>query len=151
MVTIEKEYYDLLVGILIHRYQPRSRKKSTNETFIFQTVLPKTVRLKVMQDFHDHNGFKKTYAAIQSKYIWPRMFQDITDYVNSCDRCQRAKKEAHPHSPPLNPLPLAEVFERLHIDLIGRLPKTTAVHEHILVCVDSFSQWVEAFPLHDQY
>ena len=153
MVTIEKEYYDLLDGILIHRYQPRSRKKSTNETFIFQTALPKTLRLKVMQDFHDHNGhfgFKKTYAAIQSKYFWPRMCQDITDYVKSCDRCQRAKKEAHPHSPPLNPLPVAKVFERLHIDLVGPLPKTTAGHEHILVCVDSFSRWVEAFPLHDQ-
>ena len=38
----------------------------------------------------------------------------------------------------------------MHIDLVGSLPKTSAGLEHILICVDSFSRWVEAFPLHDQ-
>ena len=150
---IEKEYYDLLDGILMHRYQPRSKKKPTDEKFIFQIALPKQMRLKAIQEFHDNNGhfgFKKVYAAIQAKYYWPHMFQQINDYIKSCDRCQRAKRDAHPNTTPLNPLPVAKVFERLHIDLIGPLPKTTAGHEHILVCVDSFSRWVEAFPLHDQ-
>ena len=152
-VFFEKQDYDILDGILMHKYRPRSRKKPVDETFIFQTALPKKQRLKVMQEFHDNNGhfgFKKTYAAIQTKYYWPKMFQDISDFVKSCDRCQRAKRDAHPSTTPLNPLPVAKVFERLHIDLIGPLPKTTAGHEHILVCVDSFSRWVEAFPLHDQ-
>ena len=153
MVLIEKEYFDLLDGILMHRYQPRGRKKPSDEKFIFQVAVPKNMRLKVMQDFHDNNGhfgFKKTYASIQAKYFWHHMFQEIADYVKSCDRCQRAKRDAHPNTTPLNPLPVAKVFERLHIDLMGPLPKTTAGHEHILVCVDSFSRWVEAFPLHDQ-
>ena len=152
-VIVEKEYYDLVDGILIHRFQTRSKKKPVEEKFIFQTALPKALRLKVLQEFHDgngHFGFKKTYAAIHAKYYWPHMFQEITDFVKSCDRCQRAKREAHPITTPLNPLPVAKVFERLHIDLVGPLPKTTAGHEHILVCVDSFSRWVEAFPLHDQ-
>ena len=60
------------------------------------------------------------------------------------------KERCTPKYNPLNPLPVAKVFERMHIDFIGPLPKTTAGHEHILVCVDSFSRWVEAFPLHDQ-
>ena len=153
MVIIEKEYYDVLDGILVHKFQPRSRKKPINEKFIFQTALPKSLRLKALQNFHDNNGhfgFKKTYAAIQAKYYWPKMFQEIADYVKSCDRCQRGKREAHPNSTPLNPLPVAKVFERMHIDILGPLPKTTAGHEFILVCVDSFSRWVEAFPLHDQ-
>ena len=51
---------------------------------------------------------------------------------------------------PLNALPEAKVFERMHIELVGPSPKTSAGHEHILVCVDSFSRLVEAFPLHDQ-
>ena len=152
-VLIEKEYYDLLDGILVHRFQPRSKKKPLEEKFIFQTALPKCMRIKAMQAYHDSNGhfgFKKTYAAIHAKYYWPHMFQEITDFVKSCDRCQRAKRDAHQNCTPLNPLPVAKVFERMHIDLVGPLPKTSAGHEHILVCVDSFSRWVEAFPLHDQ-
>ena len=64
----------------MHRYQPRNRKKTLDEKFIFQIALPQKLRLKVMQDFHDNNGhfgFKKTYAAIQAKYYWPKMFQEI--------------------------------------------------------------------------
>ena len=81
---IEKEYYDLLDGILMHRYQPRSKKKPTDEKFIFQIALPKQMRLKAIQEFHDNNGhfgFKKVYAAIQAKYYWPHMFQQINDYI----------------------------------------------------------------------
>lgn len=152
-ILFEKEHYDLLDGVLMHRFQPRSKKKPTNEQFIFQIALPRQMRLKALQDYHDntgHFGYKKVYSAIQAKYYWPRMFQQIYDYVKSCDRCQRTKRDAHPNTTPLNPLPVAKVFERLHVDLIGPLPKTTAGHEYILVCVDSFSRWVEAFPLLDQ-
>ena len=105
-IPFEKQDYDLLDGILMHRYRPRSRKKPVDEAFIFQVALPQKLRLKVMQGFHDNNGhvgFKKTYAAIQAKYYWPKMFQDISDFVMSCERCQRAKRDAHPNTTQLNP------------------------------------------------
>ena len=70
-----------------------------------------------------HFGFKKTYAAIHAKYYWPYMFQEITDFVKSCDRCQKVKWGAHENCTPLNPLPVIKVFERMHIDLAGPLPK----------------------------
>ena len=63
------------------------------------------------------------------------MFQENTDIVRSCDNCQRTKQEAHPITTPLNPLPVAKVFERLHIDFVGTMPKTTTEHGHILVYV----------------
>ena len=66
--------------------------------------------------------------------------------LKSCDRCQRAKRDAHQNCTPLNPLPVAKVFERMHIDLVGPLlKKNSDGHEHILVCVDSFSRWIESF------
>ena len=45
-VLVEKEYYDLVDGILIHRLQYRSKKKPVEEKFIFQTALPESLRLK---------------------------------------------------------------------------------------------------------
>ena len=38
----------------------------------------------------------------------------------------------------------------MHIDIIGPLIKSTEGHEYILVVVDSFSRWVESFPLRTQ-
>ena len=78
------------------------------------------------------------------------MYQEIVDFVKSCDSCQRSKHSRHQVSTPLNPLPVVNVFERVHLDIVGPLHKTTDGFEYILVCVDSFSRWVEAFPLRTQ-
>ena len=153
IVSVEKEHYDIVDDVLIHRYEFRGKKKPIEERTLIQIALPKALRLKAMKDFHDHNGhfgIKKTYAAIQLKYYWPKMFQEISDFVRSCEICQRVKRHAHPNTYPLNPLPVAGVFERLHLDIIGPLHKTSSGNEYILVCVDSFSRWVEAFPLKNQ-
>ena len=149
----DKEFYEIVDGILIHKYQNRGKKKPTEDKFIIQTALPKSLRLNVLEEFLDHNGYfgvKKTFAAIQTKYYWPRMYQEIVDFVNSCDTCQRAKHSRHQVSTPLNPLPVVNVFERIHLDIVGPLHKTNDGFEYILVCVDSFSRWVEAFPLRTQ-
>ena len=90
------------------------------------------MRLKALQKFHDNN------AAKHSKYYWLCMYQDITDYAKSYDRCQSAKRDDHPNITHLNPLPVAKIFERYNINLVGPLRTTSAGPEHILVCVDSF-------------
>ena len=47
---------------------------------------------------------------------------------------------------PLSPLPIEEPFGRVHIDHIGRLPKTPEGYRHLLVVVDLTTLWCEAFP-----
>ena len=41
-------------------------------------------------------------------------------------------------------------MERVHIDLLGPLPKTAAGNEHILMMVDQFTKWVEIIALPSQ-
>ena len=55
-VMYDKEFYEIVDGILIHKYQSRGKRKPTEDRFIIQTALPKGLRLKVMEEFHDHNG-----------------------------------------------------------------------------------------------
>ena len=106
-----------------------------------------------MQAFHDESGhfsIKKTTALIKSKYFWHRMFKDITDFVKSCYRCQRVKRKFPATNLPLHPLPVTGVFGRLHMDIVGPIYKSFEGHEYILVVVDSFSRWVEAWPMRTQ-
>jgi len=123
---------------------------------IEQLVLPIVLRQDVLLAYHDclsgggHKGFKCTYAAIQLKYYWHGMYQKVFDYVISCDKCQRAKRSVNKHPAPLMPLPVAETFERWHMDILTNLPKTAGGYQHILLVVDSFSRWAEAFPLKTQ-
>ena len=150
---LEKDLHEIQDGILVHFYQPRLKKKPKEYNFTIQTAVPRVQRQKLLRAYHDengHQGIKRTHTLIHGKYYWPRMYNDITMYVKSCDICQRTKRNPNTKVPPLNPLPVTEVFSRMHVDIIGPLTKSSDGHECILVAVDSFSKWIEVFPLRTQ-
>ena len=120
---------------------------------VTQIALPKFYRLSALKAYHDekgHFGIRKTFAALRDKYFWPRMYNELNNYVKSCNKCQFGKRDHNAHPLPLHPLPVSKLFGRMHIDIIGPLIKSTEGHEYILVVVDSFSRWVESFPLRTQ-
>lgn len=152
-IVFESEMYDIVDGILSHFGRPSPKRQSLEMGEVAQVVLPRVDRqaaMRALHDDNDHFGIKTTTALIKSKYFRHRMFRDITDFVKSCDRCQRAKRNTPTPHLPLHPLPIAGVFGRLHMDIIGIVCKSSEGHEYILVVVDSFSRWVEAWPLKTQ-
>ena len=78
------------------------------------------------------------------------MYDEIDKYVQSCLLCQQVKRPVHAKPPPLQPLPVADLFSRWHIDILSGLPTTKDKYKHILVVVDSYSKWMEAHPLRSQ-
>ena len=93
---------------------------------------------------------QKTFADMRERYYFPGMYQIISDYVTTCDLCQRMKVDRRKHKPPLTSMPIADVFSRWQMDILGPLPKAWR-YQYILLVVDSFSKWCEAFPLESQY
>ena len=156
-ILFEKDAYRLgSKGELIHLYWPRTKGMPRAEAMIEQLVLPKILRQDALLSYHDctagggHKGFRRTYAAIQLKYYWNGLYQNVHDYVMSCDKCQRAKCQKHKHPAPLQPLPIENTFDRWHMDILTGLPKSKEGYQHILLIVDSFSRWSEALPLKTQ-
>ncbi len=47
-------------------------------------------------------------------------------------------------------MPSVSKFERWHMDILGPLTKTDKDEKYILLCVDSFTRFVEGFPLKSQ-
>lgn len=77
------------------------------------------------------------------------MHQQVDDYVRSCDQCQRIKTRNQNHKAPLTPMPIADSFERWHIDIL-ELTQTKDGDRYVLLVVDSFTRWCEAFALKTQ-
>ena len=50
----------------------------------------------------------------------------------------------------MQPIYTGEPFERVDMDIIGPLPRTTRGHRYILTVVDHFSKHAEAYPIVDQ-
>ena len=41
-----------------------------------------------------HPGINKTQEKVSSRFFWPGIKQDVSEYIMTCDRCQRVKKYA---------------------------------------------------------
>ena len=147
-----QDQYGMYSGILHHFYEPRTRNAHKYVKTVHQIVIPLALRPQVLSDYHDsligggHAGFQRTWDAIRQKYYWPRMYQDTREYQQSCTNCQKAKYPNRRH-PPLHPLPPAGVFGRWHMDFIGPFHTSADGKKYILLIVDSFSRWPEAFAL----
>ncbi|UYV70961.1 hypothetical protein LAZ67_8001260, partial [Cordylochernes scorpioides] len=116
-------------------------------------VIPKTKRLELLEQMHDHPtsghmGIKRTYSRIKDKYFWPSMFKTVEKYVSSCPECQFRKTPSQQPSGQLQPIPPASrPFERIGIDLLGRFPKSINGNRWIVVCTDYYSRHVETAAL----
>ncbi|CAC5367310.1 unnamed protein product [Mytilus coruscus] len=149
------EYYDLCNGVLYHWFQKRLRKLTKEERLIRQIVLPKVLRKDALRAFHDnevggaHLGIEKVMVAMKERYHWEHMHQDVYDFIHSCDRCKRIKKDQHIRPLPLTSMPINGPFERWHIDFL-KLSKTKQGYQYVLLVVDSFTRWIEGFPMKNE-
>ena len=149
-VIAHEDEYGIRDNALFHVYYPRSRNKDKFASAIHQMVLPKDLRPTLVSEYHEsivgggHQGFERVYEAVKQRYYWPRMYEDIREYVKSCTTCQRAKN-ARPRPPPLHPLPTPTLFNRWHMDFLGPVKPSADGKRYILLIVDAFSRWSEAF------
>ena len=87
---------------------------------------------------HGHPGISKTVQIVERTHWWPRMKQDIIDYVKGCADCQRMKVNNRPTKAPLQPIyprPEAMPFETVTLDFIVKLPVSSG-YDSILTITD---------------
>ncbi len=97
-----------------------------------------------MHDDIGHVGYNAAYDQLVRRYIWPRMHQDLKDYISDCQPCR--DNICLPNVPrALRPLPFAGWWSRVCLDC-GQLSVTTGP-SWFVVAVDYHTKWVEAVPL----
>lgn len=102
-------------------------------------------------DGHGHFGVAKTAYLVARNYFWPGMNADVKQYVAACHSCQCCKT-GFKLKTTLHPLPVVGLFSRWSVDLCGPLiPSRAAQNTYLMVCVDSFSRWVEAEALPNKF
>jgi len=110
------------------------------------------LRAQILHDHHDipmagHQGIERTYSAVHKLFYWPRMNNDVRNYVKSCDSCQRIKASQQVPAGLLQPLPIPrQPWDQVSMDFITQLPQTKAGWDAIVVFVDTFSKMVHLVP-----
>lgn len=93
-----------------------------------------------------HLGIKKTYRKLL-KFWWPKIHQDVENYVKSCDICQKFKNPTGLPPGYLHSIPVSQVFQHVHIDIVGPLTESYNGKCYIITATDAFSKWAVATPV----
>ena len=111
-----------------------------------QRVIKLFQKPTILYSLHDKQevylGIESTYNKIKKKFYWPRMYEDIKNYIQTCDICQRRGHEVKCQT--LWPLEVKYLFHRIRIDIKGPLPITKHGNRYIIIAMNYLTKWPEA-------
>ena len=115
-------------------------------------VIKSTELESILHNLHSnilsgHFGIEATYNRARTRYYWPKLYKTITEYIKSCDTCQRQGKPI-PHEE-LHPIQVGKPFDRVGIDIVGPLSITPTGNRYIVVATEYLTKWSEARAIQD--
>ncbi|TWW54740.1 hypothetical protein D4764_0276330, partial [Takifugu flavidus] len=137
-------------GLLHRRWQTPGGHRD-----IFQLLVPRQLRPRVLQLVHGsvgagHFGVTKTLHRLRSRLYWPGCRQDVELYVHRCDPCTVQKGPTRRLHAPLQQYQVGAPMERVGVDILGPFPTTDQGNRYVLVAMDYFTKWPEAYAVPDQ-
>nr|GFA27441.1 putative reverse transcriptase domain-containing protein [Tanacetum cinerariifolium] len=115
------------------------------------------VRKLIMHEAHTsrysiHPGADKMYYDMRDLYWWPGMIRDIAEYVSRCLTCSKIKAE---HQKPSGLLQQPKIpewkWEKLAMDLVTKLPRSSSGYDVIWVIVDRLTKSAYFLPIREEY
>ena len=136
-------------GVLYKKWE------NTNARSRLTLVVPKTLIKSVLEANHDavlsgHLGVKKTLSRIRHNYYWHQMKETVRNYVRACNVCGARKRPNKSPRAPLKNYQQGAPLDRIAIDILGPFPESDAGNKYVLVVGDTFTKWIEAYPIPDQ-
>ncbi|GJU71256.1 putative reverse transcriptase domain-containing protein [Tanacetum coccineum] len=102
--------------------------------------------------FEPFNWRYKMYYDLRDLYWWPGMKRDIAEYVSRCLTCSKIKAEHKKPSGFLQQLEIPEwKWEKLAMDFITKLPKSSSGYDTIWVIVDRLTKSAHFLPIREDY
>lgn len=138
---------EIIDGLLVRRIVPRI---SGHE--LIHAYVPAPLRREVIRMCHDtvtggHFYFWKTYSKVKRHFVWPGVSRDVETYCRQCHICATRKTAGRKNRAPMRRYDPGLPMEEIAIDLMGPLPESSKGNKYVLVVVDSFSRWMEAYPI----
>ncbi|GJT58011.1 putative reverse transcriptase domain-containing protein [Tanacetum coccineum] len=115
------------------------------------------IRKLIMDEAHTsrysvHPGADKMYYDLRDLYWWPGMKRDIAEYVSKCLTCSKIKAE---HQKPSGLLQQPKIpewkCEKIRMDLVTKLPKSSSGYDAIWVIVDRLTKSAHFLPIREDY
>ncbi|KAF8793549.1 Retrovirus-related Pol polyprotein like [Argiope bruennichi] len=97
-----------------------------------------------------HFGVTKTLQKVRERFYWNNVRNDVEKWCRTCNPCAACKGPGKRIKGRLQLYNVGAPFERIAFDIIGPLPRSSDGNNNILVVMDYFTKWPEAYPIPDQ-
>lgn len=137
-------------GVLYRRWESNDGRSTK-----LQLILPSSRVGSVLGELHNspsggHFGILKTLSKVRERFFWDKSRSDVENWCKTCDDCVARKGPKTRTHGKLRRYNVGANFERIAIDVLGPLPRTEQGNRYIVVVVDYFSKWPEAYCVPDQ-
>lgn len=145
----KNEYFKIVGNTLYHR-PDKIKNMFENE---WKICVPEENRNAVLKEQHDsilasHPGVWKTIRRIQNIYYWPKMSQQINDYVNKCEICRTTKSSNVNVSTQMGQRRETDFpFRTLSVDFVGPVTMSKKRNQYLFVVIDNFTKFVCIKPM----
>lgn len=107
-----------------------------------------------IKEFHElaiggHQGRKRTFDKIRSRFQWNGMKDDIEQFIKKCDKCQKNKHSQKTKMPLQITTTAKRPFENIALDIVGPLNDSSG-YFYLLTFQDNLTKFVGAIPLENQ-
>ena len=118
-------------------------------------VIPDSLVPIILRSLHSgpsggHMGIRRTILRCKERFFWPKLNDSVIQFIENCRQCSQGKYGTKQTRAPLQTIDVSEPFVFWAMDYMGPLPETACGNRHILVMMDHFTKWCEAFPTKDQ-
>ncbi len=113
-----------------------------------QLVLPHKFKRMVYRELHEemgHLGVERVLDLARQRFFWPNMRRDIEHFVHHVCRCLKQKQPNRHTVAPLQSIVTTAPFQLISIDFV-HLEQSSGGYQYILVVVDHFTKYSQAYP-----
>nr|GFB08854.1 reverse transcriptase domain-containing protein [Tanacetum cinerariifolium] len=134
----------------IFKFRPNRTRCFANRVWLarFGRLMDLIMHESHKSKYSIHTGSDKMYQDLKLLYWWPNMKADIATYVSKCLTCTKVKAE---HQNPSGLLQQPEIpiwkWERITMDFVSRLTRTSSRYDTIWVIVDRLTKSAHFLPM----
>ena len=130
-----KQDLELKNGLLYRKVQLQNHDKVKH-----QFILLENYRKRAIMAFHDdfgHLGMEMTVGLLKNRFFWPKMSEDVRQYIRTCKQCTRFKQLAERAEMKL--ILCTHPMELVHIDFLTVGHPESARQTNLMVVTDYFT------------
>ena len=135
-------------GVIYKRTQFRNGVSDEVEDSRWKIWVPSGLTSTLIEKAHcpeicAHGGIGKTLYRLRQFYFWPKMAQQVANYIKNCLICKESKPSNQISNPGIGmPVKVERPFQRIYIDFLGKYPRSKSGNCYIFIVVDALTKFV---------